>query len=73
MESRDAAKKKFFANVAVPPAPVSSQRPLAPRLRVSRQYHLSANYKGDNEILHSSGIYLRPEESLRKPQLEDCR
>jgi hypothetical protein len=44
--------------------------------RLSRQLRLSANDKGDNEIIHGAGqsfpdIYLITEENLAKPQLGD--
>ena len=55
------------------PVPIPSQRP-----RESRQSSLSANDKGDNEVIpgavhRSHGIYLTDEKNPGRPQLRDCR
>ena len=72
-----AAAKKRFKLVAVPPAPVRSlANTHLPR--ESCQSRLSANYKGDNEmisgtVLRSPGICLTAEENPEKSPLGDLR
>jgi hypothetical protein len=61
--------KKLSASVAVTPAPSNGHLP-----RMSWQSHLSANDKGDNEMIpgvvhRSHAIYLIAEENPGKSQL----